>query len=524
MFNYYLYEKQQKDKEKQQREQITSNQRKTKHKSNLYTYIYNNYPSSVRNETLVKNYNNRINLFILNMVKNPLIIKEHVCPIESTRKQFMEENSQNIKGSKKFSFKKYLTEKERLKQYYAQRKHLIEMYEDKGKMNDAKKIPEKKRRRTRTVIYQQPRMRFKPRTEFERIVDTINDYNYGKVNNDLIKKQLKNMELALMKKKLLKEKRNELSDSQSDSDNSSYDNANVKGNKHETSTERTSLNQSKQSFYKSKGSSRILVDNSVAKKLMEEYHYKTHFKAAAQLADKYSDDIVKQKRDELYKTKSCLVNNVNNSKHNRRTHSCIKLRNKTFYKDVASKDMSKQMSDSVLTQFASKFPLREENFDLVQANPLLYNLNFHSFKSSSDLSNQQQSSEYSMEEKLNYLKNLSFNYSVNEEEIVSKKKVTFAENIDKKKEKAAKKLHSLISTEDDDNMHIDFNKDDKIWVNDEAISLGQMDLIALKILRNCNYFHKKNNNNNTSLKKGDGKLMITSGMSVNEFTKKYKFN
>lgn len=471
----------------------------------------------------MKNYNNRINLFILNMVKNPLMIKEHVCPVESTRKQFMEENAQNIKGSKKFSFKKYLTEKERLKQYYAQRKHVIDVYEDKGKMNGVKKVPEKKKKRTRSVVYQQPRMRFKPRTEFERIVDTINDYNYGKVNNDLIKKQLKNMELALMKKKLLKEKRNELSDSQSDSDNSSYDN-NVKGNKHDNSTERTSLNQSKQSFCKGKGSSRILVDNSVAKKLMEEYHYKTHFKAAAQLADKYSDDIVKQKRDELFKTKTRLMNNINNVKHSARSRSCIKLRNKTFYKDVASKDMSKQMSDSVLTQFASKFPLREENFDLVQANPLLYNLNFHSFKSSSDLSNQQQPSEYSMEEKLNYLKGLSFNYSVNEEENVSKKKVTFAENIDKKKEKAAKKLHSLISTEDDDNIHIDFNKDDKIWVNDEAISLGQMDLIALKILRNCNYFHKKNVNNNTSLKKGDGKLMFTSGMSVNEFTKKYKFN
>lgn len=458
------------------------------------------------------------------MVKNPLVIKEHVCPVESTRKQFMEETSQNIKGSKKFSFKKYLTEKERLKQYYAQEKHVIDVYEDKGKTN-AKKVPDKKRKRTHTVIYQQPRMRFKPRTEFERIVDTINDYNYGKVNNDLIKKQLKNMELALMKKKLLKEKRNELSDSQSDSDssNDNANNANVKGNKHETSTERTSHNQSKQSFYKNKGSSRILVDNSVAKKLMEEYHYKTHFKAAAQLADKYSADVVRQKREELLKTKVRLLNNVN-ARPSRRTQSCIKLRNKTFYKDVASKEMSKQMSDSVLTQFASKFPLREENFDLVQANPLLYNLNFHSFKSSSDLSNQQQSNEYSMEEKLNYLKNLSFNYSVNEEESVSKKKVTFAENIDKKKDKAAKKLHSLISTEDDDNVHIDFSKDDKIWVNDEAISLGQMDLIALKILRNCNYFHKKNMNNNTSLKKGDGKLMITSGMTVNEFTKKYKLN
>ena len=67
-----------------------------------------------------------------------------------------------------------------------------------------------------------------------------------------------------------------------------------------------------------------------------------------------------------------------------------------------------------------------------------------------------------MEEKLAYLKNLSFSCNVNEEENAQKKKVKFAENIDKKKEQAAKKLHSLISKGDD--VGLDFNKDDKILI------------------------------------------------------------
>ena len=458
------------------------------------------------------------------MVKSPLILKEYVYPIESTRKLLMEETSQNIKGTKKFSFKKYLTEKERLKQYFEQRKHFGEIYDDKGNLI-SRNIPEKKVKKTHTIVYEQPRMRFKPRTELERIVDSINDYNYGKINNDLIRKQFKSMEMALMKQKMLKEKKNEISETKTDSD-SSYDNNNNNNdiikmnNKQETTTDKASFNQSKQNFYRNKPFKRNLIDNSVAKKLMEEYHYKTHFKAAAQLADKYTDETTKQKRKEIFKSAFQFSHN----KPSTRSNSCIKFRNKTFYKDNnnCNKDISTQNNDSVLSQFASKFPLREENFDLVQANPLLYNLNFHSFKSNSELTHQQNNNGYSMEEKLAYLKNLSFNYAVNEEESAQKKKVKFAESIDKKKEQAAKKLHSLISKGDD--VGLDFNKDDKIWVNDEAISLGQMELIALKVLKNCNYVHKKNVNNNKFLRKGDGMLMMTSGLSINEFTKKYNLN
>ena len=42
-------------------------------------------------------------------------------------------------------------------------------------------------------FYLQPVMKFAPRTEFERIYDTLNSYNFGSVDKDLIQEQLKTL-------------------------------------------------------------------------------------------------------------------------------------------------------------------------------------------------------------------------------------------------------------------------------------------------------------------------------------------
>ena len=55
------------------------------------------------------------------MVKSPLVVQDYLCPIESTRKKLMEENSSRS-NHKKFCFKKYVTEKERIKKYLEERK------------------------------------------------------------------------------------------------------------------------------------------------------------------------------------------------------------------------------------------------------------------------------------------------------------------------------------------------------------------------------------------------------------------
>lgn len=48
-----------------------------------------------------------------------------------------------------------------------------------------------------------------------------------------------------------------------------------------------------------------------------------------------------------------------------------------------------------------------------------------------------------------------------------------------------------------------------------------MDKIAQEVLNMCNFYHSKNKNNNTLLRAGDGKLMMTNGMTVAEFEKRY---
>ena len=50
--------------------------------------------------------------------------------------------------------------------------------------------PEK---RVNKYFYLQPVMKFAPRTEFERIFDTLNSYNYGSVDRNLILEQLKSL-------------------------------------------------------------------------------------------------------------------------------------------------------------------------------------------------------------------------------------------------------------------------------------------------------------------------------------------
>ena len=59
-------------------------------------------------------------------------------------------------------------------------------------------------------------------------------------------------------------------------------------------------------------------------------------------------------------------------------------------------------------------------------------------------------------------------------------------------------------------------------IDGKTYNTKQIDIIASKVLKNCNFNKNKNKNNNTIHKCGDGKLMITNGLSVVEFEKKFK--
>lgn len=62
-----------------------------------------------------------------------------------------------------------------------------------------------------------------------------------------------------------------------------------------------------------------------------------------------------------------------------------------------------------------------------------------------------------------------------------------------------------------------------ITIDNENYSLiNQIDKIAEKILNKCNLTKEKSENNNKKLKSGEGKLMITNGLTIVEFEKKLR--
>jgi hypothetical protein len=77
------------------------------------------------------------------------------------------------------------------------------------------------------------------------------------------------------------------------------------------------------------------------------------------------------------------------------------------------------------------------------------------------------------------------------------------------------KKYKIISVEDNDRVVID---------NEPLNIKNQMNVIANKILKKCNVINHKNKNNNKALLTGDGKLMITNGLTLAEFEKKFNLH
>jgi len=58
-------------------------------------------------------------------------------------------------------------------------------------------------------------------------------------------------------------------------------------------------------------------------------------------------------------------------------------------------------------------------------------------------------------------------------------------------------------------------------LGDQKVDQNRVDLLSSHILKECNYYHKKNKNNLTSLKSKNGSTSITNGLTISEFKEKY---
>ena len=310
--------------------------------------------------------------------------------------------------------------------------------------------------------YLQPIMKFKPRTDLERIFDTINLNYFGRINKNLVNEQLKSLgllkvynkknptnqnEYSLLREKLkvnpetlqylIKEKQRleqgpkskEIHELINNMDNIIQINKEIKSQQINGSIILENSNTKKTNKYKNK---RKNLNNFLAKNILGEYQKKTHFKALCT----YSLD---------------LEDNINKNKKMERFHSL-------------------------------------DNMDFYGSNGNINNFTFKKkFKSNKNYTPM----------KMAYLRNL----------FMKEEQKPLINNQEKDKKN---------NVEDTEQNKI-IRHQNNVLINGKFYKKNDLKGISDAILKNCNYISKHFESENA----GNGKMMFTRGLSVNEFAKKY---
>jgi hypothetical protein len=221
------------------------------------------------------------------MTHNPIIIKDVKSPIRNTRQVLLDEKAHLIK--QQFTFKRFRTEKERIAELMKEKHEQDEF--DKRRMD-------KNNSNGQSIL--QPTMRFKPRTDLERVFQAANEYSYGRIKKDVIDQHLNALNLNTIKRnssinflKLLESRPNS---GRSDSKNQSA--STLPPLDMDTSVDKTKLYENPKRIRE-----HLRQANLDARRMMDdEFHVKTHFKAAANISLKL-EDVMNKPVSELLKEK-----------------------------------------------------------------------------------------------------------------------------------------------------------------------------------------------------------------------------
>ena len=435
-----------------------------------------------------------------------MTIPEHqICVQDASERKYPFRNKEQ-KYQKPFIFKGYKTEEDRIKETLNQNGFLYNIIQDSKKKKEKEKekkslsdnedkfnfdIPNHISPRKRKSIIEeeklkdlvkhniliQPQMRFKARTDLERVYDALRGKVFRDNEKNIIDRQLKNINLNIYQKPqdILKKMSFNLSEDEIKEDN-----------KEEKRTYKIKPNPIMEEFKKKEkekdvnhliyGNGNLFYDprkdyyskpwkrnmdlNSEAEGILSEYHIKTHFKACAEVAEKkinYKN--LKLSRNNLHKRTYTLDNNDLNKKR--------------------------------ILNF-------EEPENLIDYDDYNKNENPYFLRKNDTVDPQT----------LKALSNIAFG----KDSIIRGDTAVVEQYIPTGKKNKYYHKRKLV---DENSVLID----GKILYKD-----SQFDIIANKVLNICNIYKKKNLNNNSNLKKGSGKLMITKGLSVEQFRRKYKLN
>jgi hypothetical protein len=345
----------------------------------------------------------------------------------------------------------------------------------------------------KNLIYQ-PQMRFRARTDLERVFDNLNYKSLNEKDRYIIEKQLKNIDLYQFKKPgELLELANKKTKKHDKHENKKYNvlpNPIIEEQKKEKERiKREKMHDKNQLFYDYKYNDHKLWArkdnlNREAKKFLSSYYYKTHFKATEEAQFEFKKQSLSQDNNIDF----CLmIPNIFNDNYelinkNKKRLGILKLNNinKNKKKDIFNfdQDLLREEEESLKMSDYNKITKIYQNnpiYDTVRTKP-----NPEFMRNLSEMA-------FMKNEKENEIKIEDFDDS-------SANGTSDIYALGK-----TKKLNSLKS---DENIHH----------------------TAKMVLGECNLYNTKNKYNNSFLKSRTGKTMITKGLSVNDFLQKYRLN
>ena len=417
------------------------------------------------------------------------------CKIaDSTQKQFSfrpEASEFSKKG--KITLKPFMTDYARVNNYITQKNEELEKYnlEKEIKYNitenyiinnnndnpyNEKTVSHSEENSQNKNFYLQPVMKFAPRTEFERIYDTLNSYDYGRIDKNLIKDQLKTLgfltiqncknnlfsnEYSLLKEKfkvssptlsyLIKEK------ARLEKETKTPETIDLLANITDIIKINKEIKQEKEvpkiptlnnkNHKKLNIAQKKIINNYIAKNILGEYQKKTHFKALL----------------------NCTLNlDKKNNKHkslsdNSRTHKLFSKNNNNYNTNETASN--KMIKVKCFKPFHSNKKYPKEDMEYLKKLCSLTHNDFFRHRNQNNDANKITSEDVEEEITNKYLKH-----------------------------------------------------ENTVIINGVPYNKKDISKISKVILKECNYvknyFDKE--------KSGAGKTMITRGLSVDEFTKKFR--
>jgi len=484
---------------------------------------------------LVDNYEKRIKNFVLKLAEHPIIVKKNKDKYLTSREEFYANNSHKIIDKKGFSFKFYKTEKERIDEYIKE-KSKIDKYISRNVKPKRKKTPE--------IKLIQPSMRFKARTDLERVYDVLKTRESIYNDKKIVQNQLNQMGFV---SKNVDEEEDDDEDEEEKKQKVNLNNEDIitnDENLNEEEKKRKILHNKiiqdrknmieRRKFFLSLGNKRRINNsnaNSHIKHLREDLHQKLHFKAMENLSMfKTStvnhnlfkiwseEDIKTQKNINFNKNmyyayltngfSKSLKSELNSSPHSNRMNTMtnsskyIKTEVNTNENDILLKNFIKSYNKTKSGINANKSVQNQKKFnifknkkiledmdltkEIINSNPLLYNVNFYGKK------------------------NYSHNKLVPESQLSSLKEMAFMDN----NEENSEEFNNIKY----DNQFEDLKKEENIVIDGKTFNKNETYKIADKILKKCNWNKNKVKYDGNF---GKGKLMFTNGMTLKQFEERY---